>query len=274
MKDIGFNTQNKEEREKNKVTDEMTGWYRNPIWLQTLFVGVVVLGFLILNWPALSVNLTDFVVNITSFKVVDLFAVSFIIMLMLLMYFVLVTIWTGGITNKMVYAKLFKKRTMWHLGEDSVMHLYLPDTKTKGWWKVKGVGEFNVVKDAMFWMSNGALSMLTIFGHPEGVSLHDIKDKAILKIDPKNYESRNTEARLEGIEAAANPLSQLNLAVLIPMILIIGVASYLIIGQMQTGECQANLVKLAQTCGETAKTVADVTPKGTADNIISSVTGK
>jgi hypothetical protein len=275
MKDIGFNTQNKGDRNKIEITDEMKDWYKNPVWLQTFFIGAIFAGFVLMNWPLLSNNLATFIVDVTSFRLVDLFAVTAIVALLFMAYFFMATMWTGAITNKLVYAKLFKKRTMWHLGEDNVLHLYLPDTSKKGWWIVKGVGEFKVVKDAMFWLVNGSLSMLTVFGFSEGVNLGDAKDRSILKIDPKNFENRNKEARLEGIEAAANPLNQLNLAVLIPLILIIGVASYLIIGQMQTSDCQSELVKLAQTCGQVAKQATEAaSPRDVADNILTGVTGK
>ena len=159
---------------------------------------------------------------------------------------------------------------MWHLGEDNILHLYLPDTSRKGWWSVKGVGSFKVVKEAMFWLINGSLSMLTVYEHPEGINVNDIKDRSILKIDPKRFENRNTEARLEGIEAASNPLTNLNLAVLIPLVLIIGVAAYLIMGQMQTGQCQSELVALAKTCGNTAAETVKSTP---SQNIISTIKG-
>lgn len=258
-KEHSMDTQNREDREKTKIEDEMTYWYKNPIWIQTGFIGLILLGFIALNWESLSYSITTAVNNIVHMRLQDLFAVAFVLDLLAFAYFVLVQIWTGGITNKLIYAKLFKKRTMWYLGEDNVKRLVIPNTKKPGWWKVKGLGEWKTLKRAMYWMENGTLCMDTIEGHAEGVCLSDVRDQCILKTDPSVFEKRNDAAVLEGIEISDSPFKKLDLMTILPIMMMLAIVGYIVIIAMQGNECQANLVSLAKTCGETAKGVYNVT---------------
>jgi hypothetical protein len=251
MKDVGFNTQNKGDRgKKEKFEDEMTYWYKNPVWIQTGFVGLIFLGFVAMNWPSLSYNITNAFNGIAGMRLQDIFAISFIMNLIVVAYFILVQIWTGGITNKLIYAKLFKKRTMWFLGEDNVKKLYLPKTDKVGWWRVKNVGEWKTVKRAMYWLENGTLGMDVVEEHAEGICLNDIVDKCIIKTDPQMFEKRNDTSVLEGYEMGESPWKKVDIMTLMPLMMLIAIVGYIVILAMQGNECQSQLVSLARTCGE------------------------
>lgn len=279
MKDIGFNSQNMSDREKVKVEDEMTNWKRNPVWVQTILVALVVFGFFMMNWSSISNGLTTMLLGVSGMRLVDMFTVCFVVMMVLIAYAVLVAIWTGGVTNKLLYAKIFKKRIMPYLGDDNVLRLFIPKTDKPGWWIVKNIGEFKVNKSAMFWFENGSLAMLTTQDHAEGVDINDIKEKAILKINPKTFENRNKEARLEGIEAANSPFGKYDMGSIVMGILILGIVAFLIMKALESNTCQSELVNLAQTCGEVAKakylgndTVTSTTlAKGAGAKIISAM---
>jgi hypothetical protein len=226
-----------------------------------------------MNYVSLSTGIATWITGLSGMRVVDLFATSFVFALIGLVYFFLANFWTANITNKMIIAKLLKRRIMPYFGEDNVLRLFIANTG-KGFWSVAGLGSFKVNKDAMGWLPNGTLIMPCVHGHAEGVNIEEIKQKNLLYIDPEAFERRIENAKMEAVEEEKKPVKVADLMAYATIILIIGIVAYLVIGQLQTGECQSQLVSMAKSCGEPAKAVVNATAEATHKAIISGIKDK
>jgi hypothetical protein len=256
----GLNPVNKDEREDTEpVKDEQKsiakGWYNKPATVQTILIFGIGLLYVFGNYQAISVGITQWIIGVTGVQLVTLFTTTFVSTLLLGAYFFLVTYMTGNITNKILYAKLLKKRLMFYRGEDNIFHFYVPKTKT-GFWSVEGVGEFKVLKDAMGWLENGVLMMPTVFGFAEGIDYNVIKDNQIMLVDAKAFEDRNKATRLEALEDMNKVFNPQVISWLIMGLLVAGIAGYLLINATQNSTCQSKLIEMAGICGEAGKVVA------------------
>jgi hypothetical protein len=258
MAEIGLNPVDKETveaQEKDKKITKKTNKYRilfAPKWIEVYAVLIICFGFFFSNYNKIDPNFTLWVINMTNMQMSTIFIASFILNMVFFLYAFAMIYFTRNIINKILWAKIRGKRLIFHRGRDRVYRFYMPVTDEVQW-TVEGVGAFNINENAMGWLENGVIMMPTVFGHNEGVDYEDIKKKHILTIEPTLTEDRIKNAKLQAIELNKNWLNPQMMAGLIPLVMVIGIAGYLIINQLQNGQCQANLVQLAAQCGEAAK---------------------
>jgi len=215
-----------------------------------------VFSFIFMKFNEINFGFSSWWMSFTGMQVASLFLTCFTVMMILLAYFVLVTYLTGNITNKILYAKIMRKRMLFHEDDSNIFNLYIPKTKT-GWWTVKGVGEFKTNKSGMGWLSNGIPIGISVHGHAELINLNDIKENNILKVNPKTFEDRNKATELEAMEKGV--FNMANLMPMVMIILVIGVAAYLIMGAMSQNTCQAKLIEIAGKCGQLGQQAVNAT---------------
>jgi len=176
---------------------------------------------------------------------------SFAVNMVLGMYAFLMNYWSAFIIHKIIYAKLFRKRVMVCSGEDKIFRFLVVD-KTKKTYRVEGIGEWKINKNAMGWLENGLIMALCKEGFAEMIDLDDIEAKHALTVDEQVFEDRIRSAKIEAQLENQSVMTMKNMMFLIPLTLMVGVAAYLVMSQLQQGSCQAELVTLAKTCGEVA----------------------
>jgi len=256
MKNIGLRPE-KALKEKNEYS-----WWRQPVWIQTLIMFLIVVGGFFYNMSTLDAEVTKWWLGITSMKLSTLFVTSFAFNLFLFAYMFMVSYFTGNITNKLLLCKLLKKRLLFYKGADRVFRFFIPKTNELTW-EVEDVGEFTINDGSMGWLQNGTIMMPCTYGHAEGIDYEDIKHRQILKIDPSVFEERNQNVRLQAAEDEKKMLNSQFILQMATVLLIIGIVGYLLVGQLQTGECQGQLVNLAARCGETAAPIVEETVTAT-----------
>jgi hypothetical protein len=248
---FGLDYAEKDEKEK-VIKDEMLPWHKHPGMIQSLIIFVCALIYLVTNHNSISLGVSSFVVDLTGLKVVTLFTISFTVALLLFAWFILSTYYTGGISNKIFYAKLFKKKLQLHRGDDNIFHFYIPKLKPTTW-EVEGVGVFRKKKAAMGWLENGVLMAPSVDGYDEFVDFDEIKNKQLIITDGKVQEDRIRAAKLEAKEEEKKPLSTNAMLGFGTVILLISVGAWLMMDKSQSATCQNQLAEITNSLAKNAE---------------------
>jgi hypothetical protein len=240
---------------------------KQPAMMQTLMVAGI--GFLIFiaNYTAIITELSKFWMDLTGLQLKTLFFMTFGLTLVFFMYAFLMNYWSGFIIHKVIYAKLFRKRVVFCKGTDKIFRFLVVDKTAKTYY-VDGIGEWAINEGAMGWLENGLIMALCKEGFGELIDLNIIESKYALTVDDTVFEDRIRRAKLEAQIENSSLLNPKTMMFLIPLVLVIGIAGYMVMMQMQSGSCQAELVQLAQTCGQTAKAAADEAAKSGGQTIV------
>lgn len=227
-------------------------WYRKPFWIQTFILALIPIAIILINYVNFMNGLITFWVGLTGLTMGTLFVIFFIGSCMGFLYFFAVTYYTSGITNTIVFAKMFRKKLMIYADTNNIVQHLVPQTNEKSW-IYNNIGEFSLEGGKVYWLKNGVVCRLFCYGHSNSINLDAMKDRSILKIDPKVFEDRNRDVRLQAIEDEKSILNPKLIMYIVPIILVIGVAGYLMISVLQDSSCQSDLANLAVQCGTAVK---------------------
>jgi hypothetical protein len=219
-------------------------WFRNVIYVFAL------VGLLIYNYPTLDANLLVWMQGMSGMRAQTLFATTFILAaVMFLLIFAMIFL-TGGLSYKLALAKVMRYKMTFHRSEDGGYDFAIVRGEEHGIWNTCN-GGFNRIRAACGRLKNGTVIMPTMDHFAEGVNFDDLKDKIDVRVEPKPFMDLLRQVRVDEREKIKQGiLAPQNLMVFTAIIMVIGIAGYLLMGQMQSGECQGKLEQMYVKCAQ------------------------
>jgi hypothetical protein len=258
----------KEENEEKEYNKDKWEFLKNPKWVQTILMTIVIFAGIAYHMPTLDKNIAEFMINLTSMKVSTLITTITFIAMMEALILMLIYSWTGGITLRIVLAKLFRRKTIIELSEDGVYDIKVVSKVKKGFWHVKGI-LYEVDKEALGWFKNGVMTAPILQGYNRLIAFSRVRDNSDIIQDPDKYDDHTKAIRVEERRKVQQGfLSPQNLAPLAMVFMAIGVCGYLLIGQMQQSNLQGELMQCYKEC----KPVVDEVVKDTINKTIETTT--
>ena len=252
---------------QDEIEDELSrdkwAFIKTNAFVNSLMVFVVFAALMLYMYPAAHDNLLFIVQGITKFDLKTLFNISFLAAFFLGMFTMLNLFYCGNINVKIVLAKLLKRKMVFMKNSDSIYDLKIVKEVKDGKYHVKGYGGFEVVKDAIGWLANGIMIMPVLDNYHRGISFKEVRDNSDIIIDPTPYQDH-----VEAVKVCErNKLKQgfFSPQVMMPfvmLIMVIGIAGYLIMGAIDNSTCQGRLVEMTgrlQAAGLNPNPVANQT---------------